>query len=56
MAELRCNSCQKKLVNMQGSTGFKCPSCAEETILRCTDCRKIAAKYECSKCKFTGPN
>ena len=51
-----CNSCNKKLVNLKGSTMFKCPSCHEYEIVRCADCRKIAAKYECPKCKFTGPN
>lgn len=56
MADLICNSCKKKLVNIKGSTTFNCPSCAEFEIVRCSDCRKIAAKYECIKCKFIGPN
>ncbi|MDP4012654.1 MAG: zinc finger domain-containing protein [Candidatus Nanoarchaeia archaeon] len=55
-APCNCNSCNKKLVNLKGSTIFKCPSCSEVNIVRCIDCRTIAAKYTCSKCKFTGPN
>lgn len=56
MAELICNSCNKKLVNIRGSTIFKCPSCAGADIVRCNDCRKLAAKYICGECKFSGPN
>ncbi|HIH25182.1 RNA-binding protein [Candidatus Woesearchaeota archaeon] len=53
--ELKCNSCSTRLTNLNGSVVFKCPKCNEHDLIRCTHCRKIVAKYECS-CGFSGPN
>ena len=56
MAEKVCSSCKTRITNIEGSTIFKCPNCAGEEIIRCAQCRKIATKYACSKCGFSGPN
>ena len=56
MTDFTCNSCNKKLVNLKGSATFKCPSCGNQEIVRCIDCRKLAAKYVCKGCEFSGPN
>ncbi|MCL5100751.1 MAG: zinc finger domain-containing protein [Candidatus Marsarchaeota archaeon] len=34
---------------------FKCPSCGNETIVRCQECRKTHTKYRCITCNFEGP-
>ncbi|MFH1316513.1 MAG: zinc finger domain-containing protein [Candidatus Woesearchaeota archaeon] len=54
--KLACSSCKAKITNIFGTTRFNCPKCGEEEIVRCTRCRKIAAKYACNKCGFIGPN
>ena len=54
--ELICNSCKTKISNVKGSVIFKCPSCLDNNIIRCLHCRQISAKYECSNCKYSGPN
>ncbi len=51
-----CSSCKKNISNEQGAVNFECPSCGKTTIVRCRNCRKIAAKYTCSECGFDGPN
>ena len=51
-----CSSCKKKVVNDPGKVLFKCPSCKEYEIVRCTGCRSNATKYTCANCNFTGPN
>ena len=51
-----CSSCSKILLNDKGGTSFKCPKCGEFEVNRCGHCRKIAAKYTCPKCSFSGPN
>ncbi|MBD3259471.1 RNA-binding protein [Candidatus Woesearchaeota archaeon] len=51
-----CSSCSTRITNSKGSIRFKCPNCGEGEIVRCAHCRKIAAKYTCPKCGFTGPN
>ncbi len=56
MAEKVCSSCKSKITNIEGATSFKCPNCGAEEMVRCSACRKIAAKYKCSKCGFEGPN
>ncbi|MFW6025180.1 MAG: zinc finger domain-containing protein [Candidatus Woesearchaeota archaeon] len=50
-----CISCDKPLMNDEGSVKFKCPSCNEYMIKRCSSCRKIAAEYKCPNCGFQGP-
>jgi len=52
----RCNSCKVKVANMPGSVKFICPGCGKAEIIRCPHCRKIAARYKCSSCGFSGPN
>jgi Zn-ribbon RNA-binding protein len=54
--EIVCTSCKKRVTNKGGTTLFPCPACAKTEIVRCEDCRKIAAKYTCTECGFTGPN
>ncbi len=56
MTEKKCVSCKSKITNDTGSTTFKCPSCGNRDIIRCKNCRKIAAKYRCPECGFEGPN
>jgi|APSaa5957512576_1039674.scaffolds.fasta_scaffold505716_1 Zn-ribbon RNA-binding protein len=51
-----CSSCKKNVTNLKGTTTFMCPSCNKGKIVRCKECRVIAAKYTCSECGFTGPN
>jgi len=51
-----CNSCKKQIVNMQGIARFTCPKCGKYEIIRCSYCRKLAAKYNCPECNFEGPN
>lgn len=51
-----CSSCKTRIVNIEGSVTFKCPSCGKSEIVRCVNCRKIASKYKCPECGFTGPN
>jgi predicted RNA-binding Zn-ribbon protein involved in translation (DUF1610 family) len=51
-----CSSCKKDISNEQGAVKFKCPNCGKTVIVRCKNCRKIAAKYECPECGFMGPN
>ena len=54
--EIKCNSCNKRVTNMNGVARFLCPKCGKHEIIRCAQCRKIAAKYACPECGFTGPN
>ncbi len=57
MAEkLKCNSCKTEISNQRGSTQFNCPQCGKHIIIRCNNCRKIAARYHCPECEFSGPN
>lgn len=56
MTENKCLSCKKRIDSIMGSAIFKCPKCSETEIIRCGDCRKIAAPYKCHKCGFEGPN
>lgn len=51
-----CLSCNKRITNDAGSVNFKCPNCGKMDIIRCSDCRKIAVKYTCPECGFSGPN
>ncbi|MBT5021661.1 RNA-binding protein [Candidatus Woesearchaeota archaeon] len=56
MAEDVCSSCKRRVSNMPGTVKFACPNCGDSEITRCTQCRKIVAKYTCPKCGFVGPN
>jgi len=51
-----CISCKKRIANNPGSVKFMCPNCGKAEIIRCKDCRKIAARYTCPECGFIGPN
>ena len=51
-----CSSCKKQITNIVGTADFMCPKCGKEKIVRCKECRKIAAKYKCKECGFVGPN
>jgi predicted RNA-binding Zn-ribbon protein involved in translation (DUF1610 family) len=56
MEKLSCTSCKKLVAVISGSVKFLCPGCAKYQIVRCGDCRKMAAKYKCPGCGFEGPN
>jgi predicted RNA-binding Zn-ribbon protein involved in translation (DUF1610 family) len=53
---LKCSSCGKNVSNEQGAVNMDCPNCSKAKIIRCKECRKIAAKYKCPECGFEGPN
>ncbi|MFH1209185.1 MAG: zinc finger domain-containing protein [archaeon] len=55
MVSLQCNSCKKE-IDVTGGVKFLCPNCGKSDITRCKHCRKIAAKYVCKNCSFSGPN
>lgn len=54
--EKKCLSLNVSVTNDRGAVSFKCPSCKEYEIVRSSKARKIAAKYTCPNCGFTGPN
>lgn len=54
--ELKCTSCNRKVVNSTGLARFKCAECLKYEIIRCKDCREKAIKYVCPNCGFEGPN
>ncbi|MDD5253838.1 MAG: zinc finger domain-containing protein [Candidatus Nanoarchaeia archaeon] len=54
--KLHCTSCKKEIINDIGSSKFMCPNCGEVEIIRCSECRKIGARYKCHSCNFEGPN
>lgn len=54
--EKQCTSCKVRITNKDGSVTFMCPNCGKTEIVRCTECRKLATKYKCAECGFTGPN
>ncbi len=54
--EIVCSSCKRKITSGSGTATFMCPNCGKAEIIRCGDCRRIAAKYTCPECGFTGPN
>jgi Zn-ribbon RNA-binding protein len=49
----KCVSCGKEAIF--GYSEFGCPSCGKQKIIRCGDCKELAAKYTCPKCGFSGP-
>ncbi|HHE36476.1 MAG TPA: DUF1610 domain-containing protein [Candidatus Woesearchaeota archaeon] len=51
-----CISCNMSIVNDSSAVRFPCPNCGKHTIIRCSKCRKIVAKYKCPVCGFEGPN
>lgn len=53
MEKLRCISCGGYVVIGDGSVAFPCPLC-DETIGRCSRCRRIGKRYT-SSCGFEGP-
>ncbi len=50
-----CTSCGTTITAGEKFARFPCPSCGEETMLRCESCKKTANKYKCKKCGFEGP-
>jgi Zn-ribbon RNA-binding protein len=54
--KLSCITCKRRITNVSGTAKFLCPQCGKYEIIRCKHCRQIAAPYECSDCKFIGPN
>ncbi|RMD58632.1 RNA-binding protein [Candidatus Woesearchaeota archaeon] len=53
---VQCITCKKQLLGQTGAARFSCPKCLKTEIVRCNDCRKIAARYRCPECGFEGPN
>jgi len=39
-----------------GTTRFDCPQCGKHEIIRTLRARKMAVKYTCPSCDFSGPN
>ena len=56
MSSDKCISCNMSIINDVGAVKFPCPKCGKYTIIRCSKCRKIVAKYKCPLCGFEGPN
>lgn len=51
-----CSSCQTQISpDDLGVVKFKCPSCGEFPITRCTRCRNLGNTYRCYNCGFIGP-
>ncbi|MBI3190705.1 RNA-binding protein [archaeon] len=55
MVSMRCISCNINLLSEDDFTVFKCPSCLESEIVRCSGCRLHSRIYICPKCGFKGP-
>ncbi|MBS3136160.1 RNA-binding protein [Candidatus Woesearchaeota archaeon] len=53
--KLVCSSMKVTITNDVGRVIMPCPGCGE-TIVRSARARKLAIKYKCEKCGFTGPN
>ncbi len=53
--ELLCTTCKRNVISDEGWVKFKCPNCGEETIVRCSQCRRLSNPYVCPKCGFEGP-
>jgi len=49
---LKCVSCKREVTD--NYIKFKCPNCGRE-IIRCHNCREIAARYTCPECGLEGP-
>jgi len=53
--KMLCTSCGADLLGDQNFVQFKCPSCGEEKIFRCSRCKRLSNEYTCKKCGFVGP-
>ncbi len=51
----RCTACKTDVSARANFVEFDCPSCGEEKIVRCKNCKNLSNKYICTKCEFTGP-
>lgn len=51
-----CSSCKKDVGSDTGTAIFLCPNCGKTEVVRCSHCRKLAARYTCAECGFSGPN
>lgn len=56
MAKDTCTSTKRRITNEEGSVKFLCPKCGQTTIVRSALARRLAARYKCEKCGFSGPN
>ncbi|MBW3021239.1 DUF1610 domain-containing protein [Candidatus Woesearchaeota archaeon] len=52
----KCNSCGKRMANDPEGVSFPCPNCGNQTICRCSHCKKLSTQYVCPECGFEGPN
>jgi len=50
-----CSSCNREIGPGQPAVHFMCPSCGQEEIWRCAECRRLSVSYRCSRCGFAGP-
>ncbi|MCH2403673.1 MAG: zinc finger domain-containing protein [Nitrososphaerales archaeon] len=50
-----CTSCNRPIIPGELSVKFQCPNCNENTVWRCSKCRKFSRLYACSDCSFEGP-
>jgi predicted RNA-binding Zn-ribbon protein involved in translation (DUF1610 family) len=53
--ELICSSCGTNVVGQEDFVKFKCPSCGEGVVIRCSKCKRASNSYKCSACGFEGP-
>ncbi len=51
-----CSATKKRIDNDPGAVSFPCPGCGKHTIVRGSNARANALKYECPECGFVGPN
>ncbi len=52
---VKCTSCGTNILAKNNFVKFKCPNCGKVEIVRCSQCKALSNKYECSNCKFIGP-
>jgi hypothetical protein len=52
---MKCSTCGVNLLGQEGFVKFNCPSCADEVIIRCRQCKKLSVPYKCKSCNFEGP-
>lgn len=53
--EMICSTCKADLRAEKDFAVFKCPSCGEAEIGRCSKCKRLSNRYVCPKCGFAGP-
>ncbi|MEM5814366.1 MAG: zinc finger domain-containing protein [Candidatus Aenigmatarchaeota archaeon] len=52
---MKCSTCGVNLLGQEGFVKLTCPSCGDEVIIRCRQCKQLSVPYKCGKCRFEGP-